>query len=149
MLLDRSAGWRSTSHRHPCLRLMYWKGATMIADTVNMNLSRASVCLDRGRGMSLRDAAGVVLTTLTGRAWLTMEGDVRDIDLRPGAAYRIERDGLTLVSALEATCVEVRVPRGNPSPWRASLDAIWNWLAAAGAARARAKMGQGLGRFQL
>src|SRR5262245_52497860 len=125
------------------------KEHAMAADTVDMSLSHASVCLEHGRAISFRDAAGVVLTTLTGRAWLTMEGDVRDIDLAPGAAYRIERDGLTLVSALEATCVEVCVPRGNPSPWRASLDAIWNWLAAAGAARARAKMGQGLGRFQL
>src|SRR5262245_26171725 len=91
------------------------KELAVSADAVNISLSRASVCLERGRGISLRDAAGVVLTTFTGRAWLTMEGDVRDIDLAPGTAYRIERDGLTLVSALEATCVEVRVPGGDRS----------------------------------
>ena len=121
----------------------------MPSDSVNMSLSRASVCLERGRGISLRDAAGVVLTPLTGRAWLTMEGDARDIDLRPGMPYRIERDGLTLVSALEPSCVEVRVPRGDPSPWRATQEGIWSWLAAAGQLRARARMARGFGRFQL
>ena len=121
----------------------------MSADTVNMSLSRASVFLEPGRGMSFKDAAGVVLTTLTGRAWLTMEGDARDIDLTPGTAYRIERDGLTLVNALEASCVEVRVPREKPEPWRVRLERIWDWLAAAGMARARAKMARGFGRFQL
>jgi len=118
------------------------------ADTVNMRLSRASVCLERGRGISLKDATGVVLTALTGRAWLTMEGDVRDIDLAPGTAYRIERDGLTLVNALESSCVEIRVPRKEPSPWRDRLERIWNWLAAGGAARARSKLARGAWRFQ-
>lgn len=115
----------------------------MSADTVNLTLSRASVCLERGRGVSLRDAAGVVLTALTGRAWLTMEGDARDIDLTPGTPYRIERDGLTLVSALEASCVEVCVPRVMPSTWRARLERIWNWLVRAAEGRAQARMARG------
>jgi len=49
-----------------------------------MTLTRASVCLQAGSGLSLTDAAGVELVSRTGRLWLTMEGDTRDINLRPG-----------------------------------------------------------------
>ena len=119
----------------------------MSADTVDLTLARASVYLERGCGISLRDAGGVILTTLAGRAWLTMEGDLRDIDLMPGAAYRIERDGLTLVNALEPSCFEVRVPRRRHFWWGGRLERIWNWLARAGKVRARARMARGDFRF--
>jgi len=111
-----------------------------------MSFARASMCLEAGRGLSLKDAAGVVLTSLAGRVWLTMEGDTRDIDLRPGVAYTIERDGLTLVSALEPSLVEVRVPEGKVAPWRGWLEGVWAWLARAGEGRARARMASGLQR---
>ena len=119
----------------------------MTAHTMEMTRVRARVCLESGRGLSFRDAAGVVLTSLTGRAWLTMEGDPRDFDLRPGVAYRIERDGLTLVNALEPSLVEVRVPHAPPSLWRDRLARVWAWLARAGEGRAKARMARGNYRF--
>jgi hypothetical protein len=115
----------------------------MTAETLEMSPVRARVCLQSGGGMSFKDAAGVVLTPLRGRAWLTMEGDPRDIDLRPGVAYRIERDGLTLVNALETSLVEVGIPQVQRARWGDWPERVWDWLRRAGEARARARMAQG------
>src|SRR6185436_12445010 len=87
-----------------------WKGLPMKPTAFTTTLSRASLCLQAGYGLSLTDAAGAELTTRTGRVWLTMEGDARDVNLKAGDAYTIERNGLTLVSALEPSVVQVRMP---------------------------------------
>src|SRR5262245_21953582 len=119
------------------------KEQVMSADSVTMSFSRASVCLVSGCGISCRYAAGVVLISHAGRDWPTMEGAARDIDLPPGAPYRIERDGLTRVKALEPSCLEVRVPRAERASWRERLLGVWNWLARAAERRARARMARG------
>ena len=119
----------------------------MAADTMETSRVRARVGLESGGVMSFKDAVGVVLTSLRGRAWLTMEGDPRDIDLRPGVAYRIERDGLTLVNALETSLVEVEVPHGQSVRWRAWLQRFWDYLVRAAEARAKARMARGQHRF--
>jgi hypothetical protein len=107
------------------------------------HMTTASLKLQTGQALSLRDAAGVVLTSLAGRAWLTMEGDPRDIDLAAGVAYRIERDGLTLVNVLEPSVVEVTIGEARPS-WRNRLESVWNWLERSGWGRARARMARGI-----
>ena len=119
----------------------------MTAEIMETSRISARVCLQSGGGISFNDAAGVVLTSLRGRAWLTMEGDPRDIDLRPGVAYRIERDGLTLVNALETSLVEVRVPHGKGVRWRAWLERFWDYLVHAAEVRAKARMARGRYRF--
>ena len=102
--------------------------------------ARAAVCLPTGEGLSLKDAAGVVLTAVKGRLWLTLEGERRDIDLRRGATYTIERDGLTLVNAIESSIVRVRIPRARRAAWRDGVARLWDWLVLAGEARARARL---------
>ena len=119
----------------------------MTAETMETSRASARVCLESGGGMSFNDAAGVVLTSLRGRAWLTMEGDPRDIDLRPGVAYRIERDGLTLVNALETSLVEVQAPHEQGGRWRAWLERFWDYLVRAAEARAKTRMARGHHRF--
>ena len=119
----------------------------MTAGIMETSRISARVRLQSGGGISFNDAAGVVLTALRGRAWLTMEGDPRDIDLRPGVAYRIERDGLTLVNALETSLVEVEVPHGQGVRWRAWLERFWDYLVHAAEVRVRARMARGQYRF--
>ena len=80
---------------------------------MNMNLTNANIRLEPRREISLHDAAGVELTCLTGQVWLTMEGDTRDITLSTGDQHTIERNGLTLVNAIEPSLVHVRVPRAR------------------------------------
>jgi hypothetical protein len=49
--------------------------------------------IDDGRGLRLRVAAGAV--------WLTQQGDGRDVVLRAGESFVIDRPGRTVVQALD------------------------------------------------
>ncbi|HKA42997.1 MAG TPA: DUF2917 domain-containing protein [Burkholderiales bacterium] len=114
----------------------------MRTTALETTLTRANLCLQAGYGLSLTDAAGVELTSSTGRVWLTMEGDTRDINLRRGDTYTIERDGLTLVTALEPSLVRVRIPHGR-TVWHDWMERVWTFLARAAKIRARARLTRG------
>ena len=110
---------------------------------MQIGLTQAKISLDPRRGISLTDAAGAEVEVLTGRVWLTMDGDIRDIVLPPGDAHTIERDGLTIINALEPSLVQVRAPQPRPAWWRRGLTHVWNGLVAVGEARARARIRRG------
>ena len=120
-----------------------WKTEFVTETAMDMNLKHANICLEPRHQMSLSDAAGVEVTGLTGRVWLTMEGDLRDVILSPGNAHMIERDGLTLISASDPSLVHVRLRRAQPAAWKQRLERVWEWLASAGEARARAHLKRG------
>lgn len=115
----------------------------MTTTTLDTNSMRASLRLTPDHQLMLNDAAGVLVTPLSGRAWLTMEGDPRDIDLRPGIPYTIERDGLTLVNALEPGVLRVSIPRARAGAWRRWAAGIWDLLMIFAEARARARIARG------
>lgn len=58
----------------------------------------------------LRDAHGSTVTCVSGRLWLTMEGDTRDVILEPGTAFTVDRDGVTILAAEQESVVDVRAP---------------------------------------
>lgn len=64
------------------------------------DLSLASTALRRGAVHRIEDGRGLAVQCLSGRLWLTQEGDPRDIVLEPGDLAPIERDGLSIVAAL-------------------------------------------------
>lgn len=78
---------------------------------MKLTLHHGSVALERLGGLSLKDAAGAAITCLTGRLWITQEGDRRDFVLSAGESLRIARGGLTLVSAVEASRLAVTPPQ--------------------------------------
>lgn len=110
---------------------------------MDMDVTHANICLEPRHQMSLTDAAGVEVTCLTGRVWLTMEGDLRDVILSPGDAHAIERDGLTLISASAPSLVHVHLRRTQTAAWKQRLGRVWKWLASAAEARARAQLKRG------
>jgi len=55
----------------------------------------------------LRDARGVTLSVTHGTLWITQDRDVRDVVLRAGDVWAIERDGLTLAEAQGAATFSV------------------------------------------
>jgi len=110
---------------------------------MNIGLTQAKISLDPRRGISLKDAAGVAVEVVRGSVWLTMDGDRRDIVLPSGGVHTIERDGLTLVNAIEPSLVRVQPPRARPAIWKRWLRSVWDALASAGEARARARMKRG------
>jgi hypothetical protein len=107
---------------------------------MNIGLTQAKISLDSRRGISLKDAAGVAVEVVRGSVWLTMDGDRRDIVLPSGGVHTIERDGLTLVNAIEPSLVRVQPPRARPATWKRWLRNVWDALASAGEARARARI---------
>lgn len=66
-----------------------------------ISFNEASMEVRRKQVLLLRDAAGARLRCTRGSLWLTQDGGGQDIVLAPGDCFTVERDGLTLVSALK------------------------------------------------
>jgi hypothetical protein len=105
---------------------MLCNGYTKIWDLAPDELVR----LDGARGTTLRVTRGTL--------WITLEHDTRDVVLEAGDAFTIDRGGLTLVQAQQATtvCVLARhVDEVHVRGRRSRLaDRIAGWSASAGAA---------------
>lgn len=55
--------------------------------------------LESGELVELRDVRGATLRVTRGTLWVTQDRDVRDVVLRAGDVWTVERDGLTLAEA--------------------------------------------------
>jgi hypothetical protein len=55
--------------------------------------------LDDGELVELHDVRGATLRVTHGTLWITQDRDVRDVVLRTGDVWTVERDGLTLAEA--------------------------------------------------
>ena len=96
------------------------------------------VRLEPPGALSLDDAAGVEITCSSGRLWITMEGDTRDITLAAGESYTIERNGRTIVSACESSIVVTRLQwDASYAGWRPWLRRFSSWLVRMAEARVR------------
>lgn len=60
--------------------------------------------------MRLDRASGVALVCLRGGLWLTQHGDLRDVMLAAGERFTLDRDGVTLITALKPSSVRVEIP---------------------------------------
>ena len=92
---------------------------------MNMTELHTKHRLDRFGGMTLQDAAGREVTCLSGRVWLTMEGDSRDIVLEPGATFMVDRGGATILAASLPSEVAVSA-QNERRGWRAWLADYFN-----------------------
>jgi hypothetical protein len=76
--------------------------------------------LMRGEVLKISNGMGTELRVRTGSFWITHQGDKQDHVVGAGASFRIERGGVTLVSALRPGSIEVCEPYGayalQPSP---------------------------------
>ena len=97
---------------------------------MNIALNDAPLVLHRLQRLGLVDAAGTVAKVLSGRLWITLENDRRDIFLAPGETWTIDRDGLTLVQAEErATLVLTDASRARRAAWRSRIaTSIARWF---------------------
>lgn len=67
---------------------------------IKLNSSDCAVHLQGDQHMRLRDARGWQVKSVNGTVWLTQEGDSRDIVLKKGQSFVLDRDGTALLSAL-------------------------------------------------
>ena len=56
--------------------------------------------LEPGQVVRLEDARGAAVTALSGNIWITQPGDAADHVIAAGQTFTIDRDGLTLMTAL-------------------------------------------------
>jgi hypothetical protein len=72
---------------------------------------RHRTALPRGSLLRVMDGAGLTVRAGSGRLWITQEKDTRDILLRAGDAFELDRDGLALVYAVDPAEVVLSAPR--------------------------------------
>lgn len=60
--------------------------------------------------VALHDRQGERIDCLGGQLWITQDGDQRDIVLRAGESFELDRPGLALVSALAVSRFVLRRP---------------------------------------
>ncbi len=98
------------------------------------------VDLKSGELAELRDVRGATLRVTRGTLWVTQDRDVRDVVLRAGDVWTVEREGLTLAEAQgDATFCLLggaarRVSRPGVPP--TYLDRLAFWWATLGQNRA-------------
>lgn len=67
---------------------------------MNTDLKLPAITLHHGQAHRIESGKGLLVQCLAGTLWLTQDNDPRDIVLEPGEEATIERDGLSLVTAL-------------------------------------------------
>src|SRR5262245_23510530 len=63
----------------------------------------------------IHDGSGLLIECLSGALWITQHGDHRDVILERGQSFRLDRDGLAVVYALEAGRFRVESAHRRPS----------------------------------
>jgi hypothetical protein len=77
-----------------------------------MNAAFDQASMDMGSHQTLRlyDAAGASVRVVKGAVWVTQDGDARDIVLRPGELFTLDRPGLAVLESLEASQLVIGAP---------------------------------------
>ena len=72
---------------------------------------------------------GMRIVCLRGALWVTQHGDLRDNFVPAGASFGLDRGGVALVSALDASSVWLEAPVRLPSRSRPAVGAVLGrWL---------------------
>ena len=98
---------------------------------MDMQIAPPSIELHPLNPLRLRVSAGRHLTNVSGTAWVTLDGDLRDIILEAGESFAFERPGRAMVQALGGDArlvteegVEVEVPGTLAGLWQGLRRAI-------------------------
>ena len=77
---------------------------------MKLELEQHGLCLKPKQLLRVRDGSGHTVHCQSGALWLTQYGDSRDVYLGPGESFLLDRNGLTLVQALEQTTASILAP---------------------------------------
>jgi len=86
-------------------------------------IAQASIGLDRGKLMRIEDGRGIGISVVYGSVWLTQYADADDVCIGAGESFRIDRDGPTIVSAVEPSLVALTFPGAPGRALRVSMIA--------------------------
>jgi hypothetical protein len=74
---------------------------------MKLEIQSGALRLARGQTLKLRDGVGSTICAREGIVWITEENSRQDVVLEPGACFRIDRPGLTLVQAFADASVSL------------------------------------------
>jgi hypothetical protein len=99
------------------MRRTHVKGTTM-----NIRLDHTAVRLAEGETISVIDGKGARVAVTSGRVWVTQEHDIRDVLLKVGQSFVLDRNGTAIVEALKDAEIALEAPRDEAKtrPARAS-----------------------------
>jgi hypothetical protein len=72
--------------------------------------------LRRDDVVGIRNGRGALVFVESGTAWITQEHDARDVLVRAGESFRLDRDGVALVQGHRAATITVTAPLGDTEP---------------------------------
>lgn len=67
---------------------------------MRLQLKNTELLLHENHPLGLVNGRGITIRCVTGKAWLTVEGEAADYFLAPDQAHRLESNGLALVESL-------------------------------------------------
>ena len=95
----------------------------MDAYRIKDSIALASIELSRNKLVRVADGRGIEVSVVYGSVWITQHQDPNDICLGAGESFRIDRDGVTVVSALKASLVTLTLPATRDCALRVSMVA--------------------------
>ena len=95
----------------------------MKPELIAVSKGLAEYRLSENAPLRLSKAPGHRIECLSGTAWITVQGQSADFILRAGQSFDIPGDGLTLIDAVGAGRVRVRLPAPTAIGWAARLAA--------------------------
>jgi len=72
--------------------------------------------IPKGHTVRIQDGKGLDLTVVAGSLWVTCEHDIEDFVLDSGDAFRVNRNGLTLIHAFRQVQLRIAYPAGAGAP---------------------------------
>jgi hypothetical protein len=88
---------------------------------MNEYVVHGSLALPRGSVLRIEDGSDLLVYVWEGSLWLTQERDARDRYLGAGDWFRLDRDGVTVVSATSRATITVTAPKPEGYARRISL----------------------------
>lgn len=92
---------------------------------MNIDFDRVELHLKPREVLRVYDPLGARVECVRGGLWITQDHDMEDHFLSPGDTFVLDRRGLALIHAQEASGVVLREPARRPTLWQD----VARWLA--------------------
>jgi hypothetical protein len=86
-------------------------------------IAQACIGMTRGKPLRIDDGRGIEVSVVYGSVWITQHHDLKDICLGTGESFRINRNGATMVDALQPSLVTLTPPAAHAGALRVSMVA--------------------------
>jgi hypothetical protein len=74
---------------------------------MNIELNRNGFCLKPNQLVKVRGGLGHSIVCHSGSVWVTQDGDLRDVILRAGESFTLDREGPALLQAFEQGAISI------------------------------------------